>query len=63
MLTSALVKKFGEDPKNWPVPGTPIARRGLPEEIGKVVAFLLTDDASFVTASTYSVDGGWAATG
>lgn len=33
-------------------------REGQPEEIAAVAAFLLTDDASFMTGSVDSVDGG-----
>ena len=36
----------------------PIGRIGEPEEIAAVIAFLLTDDASFMTGSVVSVDGG-----
>lgn len=60
MLATSLETKFGSDAKNWPKPTTPFTRHGEPEEIGKVIAFLLSDDASYVTAATYSVDGGWA---
>ncbi|KAL6242216.1 hypothetical protein RBB50_010764 [Rhinocladiella similis] len=60
MLTTSLELKFGSDPTNWPKATTPLPRYGEPEEIGKVIAFLLSDDASYVTAASYSVDGGWA---
>jgi meso-butanediol dehydrogenase/(S,S)-butanediol dehydrogenase/diacetyl reductase len=36
----------------------PIGRIGDPEEIAAVIVFLLTDDASFMTGSVVSVDGG-----
>ncbi len=36
----------------------PIGRRGQPTEIGEVVAFLLSDKASFMTGETVRVDGG-----
>lgn len=40
---------------------TPLDRRGRPREIGSVVAFLASDDASFVTGATWLVDGGFLA--
>ena len=36
----------------------PMGRMGQPEEIAAVVAFLASDEASFVTASVWPVDGG-----
>jgi len=36
----------------------PMGRFGQPEEIAATVAFLASDDASFITASTFLVDGG-----
>ncbi|MFD1942707.1 SDR family NAD(P)-dependent oxidoreductase [Paradevosia shaoguanensis] len=36
----------------------PLGRRGKPEEIASVIAFLLSDQASFMTGETVRVDGG-----
>jgi 3-oxoacyl-[acyl-carrier protein] reductase len=42
---------------------TPMRRLAEPEEVARTVAFLASDDASFVTGSSVRVDGGWLADG
>ncbi|KAJ5287942.1 short chain dehydrogenase [Penicillium angulare] len=39
--------------------GQSLQRDLLPEEVAKVIVFLASDEASGVTGSTYTVDGGW----
>ncbi|SMQ46418.1 unnamed protein product [Zymoseptoria tritici ST99CH_3D7] len=38
---------------------TAIDRIGTSEEVGNLIAWLLSDEASFVTGATYAVDAGW----
>ena len=40
---------------------TPLKRWGKPEEVGALVEWLLSDNASFVAGSIYPVDGGYLA--
>jgi 3-oxoacyl-[acyl-carrier protein] reductase len=38
---------------------TPLRRLGSPDDVASVVAFLISDDAAFVTGETITVSGGW----
>jgi NAD(P)-dependent dehydrogenase (short-subunit alcohol dehydrogenase family) len=39
----------------------PMRRLGTPEDIAPIVAFLLSDDAKYITGQNIIVDGGWTA--
>lgn len=47
------------DVKNWLLERTPMGRIGKPEDVANGVAFLASDEASWVTGTTLFVDGGW----
>jgi meso-butanediol dehydrogenase/(S,S)-butanediol dehydrogenase/diacetyl reductase len=41
---------------------TPVPRIGTPQDVAGTIAFLCSDDASFITGEVIRVDGGWTAT-
>ena len=49
--------KPGELMAEW-VGGIPMKRAGTPEDVAGLVAFLASDDASYITGQTINIDGG-----
>ncbi|MHB1503561.1 MAG: 3-oxoacyl-ACP reductase [Acidimicrobiales bacterium] len=58
--TPLLQELFAEDPERAArrLVHVPVGRFAEPEEIAAAVAFLASDDASFITATSFIVDGG-----
>jgi NAD(P)-dependent dehydrogenase (short-subunit alcohol dehydrogenase family) len=58
--TPLLIELFAKDPERAArrLVHVPMGRFGEPEEIAAAAAFLASDEASFITASTFLVDGG-----
>jgi NAD(P)-dependent dehydrogenase (short-subunit alcohol dehydrogenase family) len=52
--TGPIDQKFAQDIER----GTPMGRRGTPEEVANAYLFLASDEASYVTGHVLSVDGG-----
>ncbi len=53
------IAKMAEKYRDMVIVNTPMGRLGQPEEIANVVAFLASDEASFVTGAAVEVSGGW----
>ena len=60
VATPLLMELFAKDPERAArrYVHIPFGRFGEPEEIAAAVAFLASDDSSFITASNFLVDGG-----
>ena len=54
------IEKFMADKYKQPiVDQTPLGRMGEAEEIANLVAFLASDEASYITAASVPISGGW----
>lgn len=61
MVAEAFRQVNPEDPKKAEseyAQRNPAKRLGLPHEVAKVVAFLLSEDASYISGQTIAIDGG-----
>ena len=61
MVAEAFKQVNPEDPKKAEsdyAQRNPTKRLGLPHEVAKVVAFLLSEEASYVSGQTIAIDGG-----
>lgn len=59
VIETDMVKGLGEETVASLVDQTPAGRLGTPEDVARAVAFLLREDADFITGQVLTVDGGF----
>lgn len=57
-IDTEMTEELPEQIKTQMLTQIPLAKLGKPEDVAKVVAFLASDDASYMTGQTLHVDGG-----
>jgi NAD(P)-dependent dehydrogenase (short-subunit alcohol dehydrogenase family) len=58
-ILTPTVSKMADKYRDIIIENTPFKRAGKPEEVANVVAFLASDEASFMTGAAVEVSGGW----
>ena len=60
-IKTSFYKKFKKKKKlyNWTLSRIPMNRWGSPEEISKLISFLISDDSSYINGENINIDGGW----
>ncbi len=57
-MASVMVEGRRGGVQRAPHPTLAMGRLGQPEEIANLVAFLASDEASYITGAAYAIDGG-----
>ena len=59
LILTPTIAKMAEKYRNIMIENTPLGRMGEPGEVANVVAFLASDEASYMTGAAVEVSGGW----
>jgi NAD(P)-dependent dehydrogenase (short-subunit alcohol dehydrogenase family) len=60
VIDTKIIDNWKQNERKWPIisRANALGRIGTPEEVANAVLFLASDEASFITGTTLSVDGG-----
>ena len=60
VIDTKIIDNWKQNERKWPIisRANALGRIGTPEEVANAVLFLASDEASFITGATLSVDGG-----
>lgn len=61
-IKTSYYDKFKSNKKKlykWTKDRTPMSRWGEPQEVVNLIEFLISDDSTYITGSSFNVDGGW----
>lgn len=63
LIDTPMIETVKSDPKTFKamLAQVPLRRAGKPEEVSELVAFLASNDSSYMTGSVVVIDGGWLA--
>jgi NAD(P)-dependent dehydrogenase (short-subunit alcohol dehydrogenase family) len=59
LIATPITSEYPQAYQNEYAQRTPLRRIGTPEDVGRVIRFLLSDDAAYVTGQTVVVNGGF----
>ncbi len=60
-IKTSYYKKFKKKKKlfQWTLERIPLKRWGEPEEVSKLIAFLISDESQYINGENLNIDGGW----
>jgi NAD(P)-dependent dehydrogenase (short-subunit alcohol dehydrogenase family) len=60
VIDTKIIESWRQDERKWPIisRANALRRIGTPDEVANAILFLASDEASFITGATLSVDGG-----